>query len=260
MKPLWILQILSAILVLGHSLIQNEVRISSRNQSSTTFGETRIWVRDLGRDSSHSKALGPLFRNGDTRIEDLVQLLSDPENEVRLGAQRIIRYLGNKRGMQTLTELWEAKKIREFTGAVPLPVWAIDYEFSRSVRDKRQFRYAFALDGSVRAKEELSRLPDNGPLPTGAWLGAVDCSKLKTPDKYDECLAERVQDNSPWTLADKEDISVRVLAHTAKGDKALAVLIIGETFTEGFYVVLERSSNREKPDWRFFSITPAWVS
>lgn len=245
---------LTALLMSLTSCAQTHVAQKQGRSAKYANQEVKVWTRDLGRNFS-SPALGPLFEVGDERIEELIAMLRDPDEEVRLGAQRMIRYLGNEKGMAALAQQWRASLPRVFTGAVPLPIGEIDYEI---VDLDPRFLFALELDGSQRAKEKLTELEVEPKLRNAGWLIQAKCDK---PRADQACLAKLVKENASWASPSNDDVHVKVLGYSSSGEKVLAELVVGQFFTEGFYVVLERRPYGDgRMFWRFYSITPAWVS
>lgn len=79
----------------------------------------------------------------------------------------VIRYLGNKAGMEALVRHHAKSDAVTVVGPVPLPLTDWDYEFIGSTyldRPKNfgglstQYFYALSLDGSVRARELLPKM------------------------------------------------------------------------------------------------------
>lgn len=232
----------------------------AQDSTSTTYGETRVWMRFLGLNSNNHDALAALFRTGDDRIKDLIEGLKDKDKNVRLGAQRAIRYLGNPTGVQALAEEWKKGPPRVFTGPVPQPVSELDFEISKGIQNGfhgGSFEFAFLLDGSPRAEKQLQDRGGGPSLPNQGWLVESKSEEFET---YDKWLAGLILNNALWASQDKEEVGVRLLAYTGKKDKVLAVVTVGEIFTTGFHVVLERrKSEGWNSEWRYFSISMAWV-
>src|SRR5262245_28514445 len=73
---------------------------SVRNQKTGQVDtEIRQLLVRMKANHRSTEQLALLFRVGDEKIVDLMEALSDPDKEVSLSAQMVIRYLGNEQGM-----------------------------------------------------------------------------------------------------------------------------------------------------------------
>jgi hypothetical protein len=79
-----------------------------------TYDQTRTWLLRMNRRSPNEE-LRKMFEEADTRIQDLIKALDDPQKEVNLNAQVIIKYLADPTGLKSLNE-WYRKQIGEGKG------------------------------------------------------------------------------------------------------------------------------------------------
>src|SRR5687767_4514390 len=80
----------------------------------TTFGQSyQDTIRILSEMNSrilNRGKLAKLFQIGDERIGDLIRALDDPNPDISLRAQTVIRYLGNDAGVTGLFEWYDKRK------------------------------------------------------------------------------------------------------------------------------------------------------
>src|SRR3989442_9037930 len=74
-------------------------------RDAKTYEDTRKLLTSFRNVKDDSHVLAALFKNGDARIDDLIEALHDPDKNISLRAQIVIRYLGNETGMKAL-ENW----------------------------------------------------------------------------------------------------------------------------------------------------------
>jgi hypothetical protein len=79
-----------------------------------TYDQTRTWLLRMNRRSPNEE-LRKMFEEADTQIQDLIKALDDPQKEVNLNAQVIIKYLADPTGLKSLNE-WYRKQIGEGKG------------------------------------------------------------------------------------------------------------------------------------------------
>jgi hypothetical protein len=215
-----------------------------------------------------------LFREGDHRVADLVQLLDDPDRSVSLRAQMVIRYLGNKSGTQALYEWY--KKQGEFSVAGPIPVPLSEWDYNvinANLIDNApktwgdyevRYIYALALDGSVRAKAVLDGLIKSArDLDESNFAGhAIKSVQKRHPDQIligEKDLAKLVLDHAFFiSPRDQKYTSARVLGFNADEDKALVEVYInrGALAEEWYHVVVSKCGQ----GWVFFSVTQVAIS
>lgn len=78
--------------------------------SSKTYQDTHKLLSRMNDYDLYPERPAALFRIGDARIGDLVQALDDPNKEISLNAQRVIRYLGNEVGLRGLAEYYRNRE------------------------------------------------------------------------------------------------------------------------------------------------------
>lgn len=161
---------------------------AAQNRFPKSSSETRKLLAALSNVRIDSDKLGALFRVGDDRTADLIRLLDDPDREISLRTQVIIRYLGSEAGMKALRG-WYSKQQEGYriAGPVPLPLDEWDYNYiklnlignSPRTWDEEavKYLYALALDDSARAKTLLAELI----LAANGAAGAPPHQKLSAP-------------------------------------------------------------------------------
>ena len=231
--------------------------------------DIRSLLSTMKADHRSTQQLAVLFQVGDVRIGDLIRALGDPDKDIKLSAQIVIRYLGNDQGLNAWLKDYESDKNGAFTGPIPIPLRSWDYEFIRTfyLRDNVQpealmesFMFALALDNSPQATKLLSDVVSNARehgfrLDESRYLGANQVIRTET----DNDLAQSVLEKSTFlNPADRKYTSARLVAFTASKDKALIELYVnrGLLAKEWHHIVLARHGQ----NWKFFSITPIAVS
>jgi hypothetical protein len=198
-----------------------------------------------------------LFRVGDSRIDEVVAALSDRDKNVQINAQRLIRYLGNPRGMAALKELYRSGGSYAISGSFPIPL--DDWDYEEIQKDMLcagcrlggalfpNYLYALALDGSARAHDCLAGLQAKG-----SWIPTIPTDEIRViegahPDR--ELLAHSFF----LTADDKRYATVRLLSYTESGDKGLFEIYVnrGILAEMWFHVVLVRHAG----GWTFLSIS-----
>jgi hypothetical protein len=265
------IKLASAILVFG--LLS--IALRSSDSSSKTSKDTRKLLSQMQDRHLNSDRLAVLFRIGDERITDLIQLLDDPDQDISLRAQVVIRYLGNELGMKALRE-WYGKQKHEYriAGPVPLPLSDWDYNFVRSNllteppqawRDRAvEYIYALALDGSSSAKAVLDEIIKKAEkLDETSFvkhaIKRVQGKLVGKPLTEQKDLVKMVRDNAFFVdTVDRRYTSVRILSFNASRDKVLAEIHInrGPLAEEWYHVVISKSES----GWKFFSIDPVAIS
>lgn len=219
------------------------------------------------------EALAALFKTGDERITELVEALHDPDQNVRLRAQIVIRYLGNETGMKAL-EAWYSKQAEVVTsGPIPLPLKERDYQFindqylnkpTAAWAGADQYIYALALDGSPKAKALLHELKKSAGTIDDSTVGgrAIRLTTVRDAEKVligQRNLAKLVSENAFFITAnDRPFTSAKLLGLNGAKDKALIEMYInrGRLAEEWYHVVLRKHGQ----GWKFFSITQVAVS
>ena len=240
--------------------------LATASQSpSKTYQDTR---------KLYPERLAALFRVGDARINDLIQALDDPNKEISLHAQIVIRYLGNETGLKGLAEYY--KKPREeysWAGPIPIPIIEADYQIlndyiNKPVENlyllKDAYIYALALDNSARAKELLASIfAANGDLSANTFISrALISVKSNDPNKLlkgGKDLAKVVLENAFFVgKFDKEYASSGLVGFNGAKDKAVVEVYInrGPLSTEKYHVVISKHEN----GWKFYSITQTSIS
>jgi hypothetical protein len=215
----------------------------------------------------HPERLAALFRIGDERIGDLVKALDDPDKEVSLNAQRVIRYLGNEVGLKGLDEYYKRPR-KEYWSSGPTPTPLIDWDYSIIKENPSSLRedylYALALDDSARAKELLASIMQanhtlSADTPMGRFLRSVRSNEPKKVLTGGTDLAKLVLENSFFVAElDKKYASARLIGFNAEKDKAVVEVYInrGVLAEEWWHVVIRK----EGSGWRFVSVTQVAVS
>lgn len=257
--------------LLGVALVIALASTSARNQQLENRPDDDIRSLLLGMKATHSstRQLAVLFQVGDDRIGDLIRALSDPNKDIRLSAQIVIRYLGNDQGLNAWFKDSGSHKDGETTAPIPIPLRSWDYEFIRSVylredvipeRLMESCMFALALDSSPQAVKLLSDVVSNARehgfhLDESRYLGVNHVIRTQT----DNDLAQSVFEKSTFlNPADRKYTSARLIAFTGSKDKALVELYVnrGPLAEEWYHIVLAKRGQ----NWKFFSITPIAVS
>ncbi len=242
---------------------------------STTYQSTRQLLSTMDAVKNDSDQLAALFKVGDQRVEDLVRALDDPEREISVRAQIVIRYLGNVRGMAALLQWYEKHPIEQpIAGPIPLPLSAWDYEFINfNLIEKPpetwreigvRYIYALAMDDSDLSKKTLDRLMKNASAvnPETFVGGAIRQVQRERPTNLmagEKDLATLVLDNAFFVSAgDRKHSKAQVLALNSNKDKVLVEIHInrGHLAEEWHHVVIKKCGQ----GWKFFSITQVAVS
>jgi hypothetical protein len=229
-------------------------------------------MEDVRTDSDKLIAL---LQVGDRRVSDLIQLLDDPDPNVSLRAQVVIRYLGNETGMKAL-RAWYNNRQGEYAVAGPIPQPWYEWDchlikvdllgkpprawFDRGV----QYIYALALDDSPKAKTLLAEMISAARgLDETSFIGyaikRVLAGEPKNLLRGEKDLAKLVLNNSFFIAPeDRKYTSARLLGFNEAKDKGFFEVYVnrGVMAEEWYHVVLTRCDQ----GWKFFSITPVAMS
>ncbi len=204
---------------------------------------------------SADSALGKLFSIGDERMDELITALDDPDQEISGKAQRIIRLLGNSRGVSVV----HAKCLKgncNITEVIPIPLDDWDYKVIEanllrwSNPYEKEYLIAATLDGSPRAIQYrdriLAKLGKNAPSLPFENLRDLP-KKGRTPEgavEKDLCFV--------WKDA-RKFTTTKFLAFNGAKDKALVEVYVnpGALMEEWYLVVLQKRDG----GWKYFSIT-----
>jgi hypothetical protein len=242
-------------------------------QDPRTHVETRKLLSSLGDVKNDREALAALFKKGYDRIDDLIEALHDPDREIGLRAQIVIRYLGNETGMKALENWYSKQDEIPISGPIPLPLTERDYKF---INDQfvtkptvtwgsaEKYIYALALDRSPRARAVLKEvMKREGTTDDGSAAGhALRRVKVSHPEKMltgRSGLAKLVLRNAFFiSPISRPYTSARLLGLNARKDKALVEVYInpGPLAEEWYHVVISKHGR----GWKFFSITQVAVS
>lgn len=236
------------------------------SRNATTYRDTRKLLIALRNVRDDRKVLAALFKTGDTHIDYLIKALHDPDRNISLRAQIVIRYLGNQTGMKALEE-WYSKQLEIVrSGPIPIPLSERDYKWisDQSINDVGDYIYALALDGSPRARAVLNEMTkkkagvDDGMFavqalkrvnvsqPEKLLIGGNDLAKLVLKNAFFIDSISR-----PYT-------SARLVGLNGRKDKAIVEVYVkpGPLAEEWYHVVISKHGR----DWKFFSITQIAVS
>ncbi len=243
-------------------------------QPRSTFQDTRNLLLKVDNVKNDSETLAVLFKIGDGRINDLLKALNDPNAEVSLRAQIVIRYLGNELGMAGLFDWYSSNSPFRVAGPVPLPLREWDYNviakqfLTGSDRDwirAEPYVYALALDDSPAAKQVLRKLIMASTNLSEVAVARVAIEQVEEnppaslPRSEKKALAKLARDNAFFIpLSDRKHASEKLLSYNGAGDKALIELRVnrGVLSEEVYHVVLAKVAN----GWKFFSITQTSIS
>lgn len=139
-KRLFVILLLSALptLCAQASTAQAPHPVSNTEVSGVADKSVRELLLAMKGDHQSTDQLAILFKVGDEKIAELIRALGDSNEDVKLSAQLIIRYLGNEEGMEAWVRDYESKKTGSVIAPIPTPLRDWDYEFIRSLylRDK----------------------------------------------------------------------------------------------------------------------------
>jgi len=213
------------------------------------------------------KRLAALFRIGDERIGDLVKALDDPDKDVSLNAQIVIRYLANDVGLRGLDEYYR-RPMKEYWISGPIPAPLIDWDYgvikANPSSSVEKYLYALALDDSARAKQllaSITRADDtlSADTPVGRFLRSVRSSDPKKVLTGGTDLAKLVLENAFFVAElDQKYASASLVGFNAGKDKAIVEVYInrGVLAEEWWHVVVRKQGG----GWRFVSVTQVRVS
>jgi hypothetical protein len=211
--------------------------------------------------------LGPVFQQGDSKIDALIDALDDHNKDIRNNAQLAIRYLGNKKGMDAIFKSYGKVEDGKYSivNSIPLPLTDWDYEFIRSefLIDSAEFHiltiayiYALAFDGSEKARKLLRQMKNNAKR-LGIKFEPFKVLKMKIPHLIfaDEGNLSEAVLKSTFFLSkkDRKVTKVKLISFNAERDKALFEVYVGRGILaeEWYHVVLAKYGK----GWRFFSVS-----
>ncbi len=261
------------LLLLLFSVFGNSVAFSV--PQSKTYQKTRKILSAMDDVRNDHDKLAALFSVGDERIQDLILALDDPDTDISLRAQIVIRYLGSAKGMKSLIE-WYNKRPNghPIAGPIPLPLTEWDYQFIDSNLISRspdtwkeigvQYIYALAIDDADRSKRTLDAIVKNaGSVNENTFVGKalqqIQTGRPKRLIAVERDLAREVLENAFFISAkDHKHATAHLLGLDGKKDKALVELYInrGRLSQEWYHVVMSKCGQ----GWSFFSITQVAIS
>jgi hypothetical protein len=236
------------------------------SRNTTTYEEMRKMLASLTDVKSDRVALSALFKDGDAHESDLIKALDDPDRNISLRAQIVIRYLGNGTGMKAL-EAWYGKQEEVMrSGPIPVPLSERDYKWIMDQGDTvaGSYIYALALDGSPRARSVLSEImkrqrPADDETFTTQALRRIEVSHPRKLISGGKDLAKLVLKNAFFINPEiRTYTSARLLGFSGNKDKALIEVYInrGQLAEEWYHVVMRKYGQA----WKFLSITQIAVS
>jgi len=254
-------------------LIVGSCALAALGQSQNTYTNTQKLLAEMKDVKNNSDRLAKLFRVGDERIADLVKALDDPDPDISLRAQILIRYLGNNTGVMRLLEWFKKQERFQVAGPIPIPLQERDYKViyaqylnvppEKWVRSE-PYIYALALDSSPEAKGALAEMVKIASMLDETAVAnraarRVQASLLTKILTGDKDLAKLVLNNAFFVSPDdRKYTSARLLALNGAKDKGLVEVYInrGVLSEEWYHVVVQKCEK----GWRFFSVTPVAVS
>jgi hypothetical protein len=248
-------------------LLSFEVQGQTSGGTCQDIKKTLVSLRR--RDDSYSGNLSHLFQIGDECIGNIISSLNDPDLKINIAAQGIIRYLGNKQGLQAL-ETWNLKNQKSYPvwGPVTTPISKFDYLIIETyLLDKEKgdpglvfspYIYALAIDNSPKAKSLLQTVFKEVDSFNEPSISKTIVERLKSnyplkPFAAAIDLAAAVLENAFFLDAeDKKFTTARLLSFNSNKDKALIELHLSRgVFHEVWYHVIVK---KEGHYWKFFSI------
>ena len=240
--------------------------IATNGSQGTT--DVRRLLLEMTMKHRSTEQLGVLFQGGEREINYLVRALEDPDPEVKLNAQIVIRYLGNEQGMRAWFKLNETGKSTSFTAPIPIPLQQWDYEFVREfyLRDNvrtepllEAYLFALVLDSSTEAEQLFAAVIANCKK-HGFKLDESRFRRVRNVviDSHGDLAREVVERASFLNPKERQYTIPKLLAYSASKDKALIEIFVnrGPLAQEWWHVVLSSHGNV----WKFFSITQVAVS
>ncbi len=230
-------------------------------RDASTYADTRKLLTALSDIKDDREVLAALFKKGDARIDDLIKALDDPDQNISLRAQIVIRYLGNQAGMKALDGWYNKQSEIVRSGPIPIPLSERDYKWisDQSINDTDNYIYALALDGSPKARAVLNELMKRkGTTYDGTFvslaLRQVKASHPERPLMARNDLAKLVLRNAFFVgRRSRPYASAKLLGLNGAKDKALVEVYVnpGPLAEEWYHIVLSKHGE----GWRFFSIT-----
>ena len=242
--------------------------LSFATNGSQGTTDVRRLLLEMTRNHTSTEQLAVLFQADERQVDVLVRALEDPDPEVKLNAQIVIRYLGNEREMRAWFKLHEAGKSTSFTAPIPIPLQKWDYEFVREfyLRDNvrtepllEAYLFALVLDGSIEAEQLFGAVIANCKKHGFNIAGSRFLKVRNVGIDTDNDLAREVFAEASFLSARaRQYTTAKLLAYSASKDKALVELFVngGPLAQEWWHVVLSKHGNV----WKFFSITQVAVS
>lgn len=206
---------------------------------------------------SADSALGKLFSIGDERMDQLIAALDDPEQEISLNAQRVIRLLGNPRGVSAVHACdGRGKKTCLISGAVPIPLDEWDFKFLEASLSRwsssfeREYLIAATLDSSPRALQYRNRILEK----LGKEAPDLPFENLRELPKSGRTPEGAVEKDLCFVWKDaRKFTTTKFLAFNGAKDRALVEVYVnqGALMEEWYLVVLQKRDG----GWKYFSIT-----
>jgi hypothetical protein len=247
--------------------------LTAFGQSQNSYRNTLKLLSEMNYVKTDKDKLAKLFRVGDERIADLLKALDDPNPDISLRAQIIIRYLGNEVGVKGLLEWYGKRKQFSVAGPIPLPLSEWDYKviYASYINEPAEkwampesYIYALALDSSPKSKEALEKIIKIASNLDDAMNAkrAVNRVEASQPTKImtgTKDLAKIILNNAFFVSPnDRKYTSARLFALNSTKEKALIEVYInrGALAEEWYHVVIKKFEK----GWQFFSITQVAVS
>lgn len=235
---------------------------------ATTYEDTLKLLQALKNRRDDREILATLFQKGDARVGDLIKALHEPDRNISLGAQIVIRYLGNETGMRALEEWYGTQAEIVRSGPNPVPLSERDYRWisEERLRDAESSEvYGLALDGSTKAQALLKKMIESydervdAGTSAGEALRRVKASHPTALLNGDDDLAVLVLRNAFFVdTRSRRYASARLLGLNGTKDKALVEVYVNRRALaeEWYHVVISKHAQ----SWKFFSITQIAVS
>lgn len=229
-------------------------------------------LSEMNTHRRHDK-LSILFRIGDERIGDLLMALDNPDREISIRAQVVIRYLGNNVGAKGLGEWYDKQTQYPVAGPVPLPITDRDLKYIyidyvgkplAGWHEPEKYIYALALDDSPRAKTALAEMLRSAGSLEERYHGGYALKRIQTSNptrllRGSKDIAKLIKDNLFFlTPEGRKYARVSVIGMNGAGDKALVEVYVnfGVLMEQWFHVVIRKQDD----GWKYYSVTPVAVS
>lgn len=230
LSPLVRLLALSSLFVVAAPVVSEIKQTGMKKQESASQRSMQDRVRqNLSKDLDDEDAIAELFAFGDDAVPSLINFLSDPDREKRMGAARGLAYIGNHQGLQALRSTARSERDKEAKDMVSyfLAGALVD---SKSEQDMSFLRNS--VEGALSAKDtdETPSAAISASLAL-AMMGRKDSLPLlRKVAKMDTLPADEIQKAVLWI--EKKSVGTPTLGATQPGsdDDLVKKVVLDQTF------------------------------